>query len=258
MIRIIFLLLSMLCLNAGHAFAQQSDTLGIVTDRPDETESAMVIPQNHLQIETGTKFSWISEQEREFQYNNLLLRYGVLPWLEFRLAQVIGRQQLSLEGAEYEYKGFYPLALGTKVELLQEQNLLPQFALLYHVTLPGTGSSEFQQQEATHAVRALFSYTLTDWLSLGYNIGMNFPAQEEEARGIYTFSLAFVLSKRLGAFTEVYGDLERSAGNRHAFDGGFTYLLRNNLQLDASAGFGLNQEANNGFVSAGVSWRLPR
>jgi hypothetical protein len=40
--------------------------------------------------------------------------------------------------------------------------------------------------------------------------------------------------------------------------GGFTFLVNDDLQLDVSAGAGLNDAAPDFFVAAGVAWRLPR
>jgi hypothetical protein len=68
------------------------------------------------------------------------------------------------------------------------------------------------------------------------------------------------LTERLGAFVEFFGDIptfSNSPGPANSFDGGFTYLLSNNVQLDASAGVGLSQAAEDWFASIGVSFRLP-
>ena len=37
------------------------------------------------------------------------------------------------------------------------------------------------------------------------------------------------------------------------FDSGFTYLVKDNLQIDLSFGFGINNKMN--FQSIGVSWK---
>ena len=71
-------------------------------------------------------------------------------------------------------------------------------------------------------------------------------------------ALSRSLGERLGAFVEYFADIEESASDQHSLDGGFTWLARDDLQLDLSAGIGLNDEAPDFFVAAGVSWRLPR
>lgn len=48
-----------------------------------------------------------------------------------------------------------------------------------------------------------------------------------------------------------------SGGPSNSFDGGFTYLLRDDLQVDASAGVGLSDDADDWFVGLGLSLRFP-
>jgi hypothetical protein len=66
------------------------------------------------------------------------------------------------------------------------------------------------------------------------------------------------LTERIGAYVEFFGDVGMSAsGEAHSFDGGFTYLLRENLQLDLFAGVGLSDDADDWFAGTGVSFRFP-
>ena len=255
-----FLLLSIFLLLGLRGWTQQAEQIeknDIVTDRPDQTESSVVVPVGYLQIESGAIYTRIDEQESEFIYNTTLFRYGLLPWLELRLVQDIGQRQLALDGGELTSMGFFPLRLGTKVHLLNERGLVPETALLYEAELP-TGSSEFKPEGASHTIRALLSYTLTESIDLGTNLGINVEDQQKGVSPVYTLSFGFQLTDRLSAFTEVYGLFEREGEDRHGFDGGFLYLLRPNLQLDISAGAGITEAADDGFISAGFAWRIPR
>ncbi|MBI2071420.1 MAG: transporter [Gemmatimonadetes bacterium] len=59
-------------------------------------------------------------------------------------------------------------------------------------------------------------------------------------------------------FAETFGSLPAGDGDAgHHVDGGFTFLVRDNLQLDLSFGRGI-AGASDWFVGAGVSVRLPR
>lgn len=251
-----FLLLILMSV-AQLALAQTNEPPTLVTDRPDQTESTVVVPVQYLQIETGPRYTRVDETVSEFVYSNTMLRYGVLSWLELRLGQDYGRQRYALDGGEREYEGFFPLMLGTKVHLLEERGLVPATALLYEAQLP-TGSRALRPEETTHTIRGLFSYTLSDWVDLGYNLGVVFPNEQDRVSTVYTVSFAFKMTDKLTALTEVYGFLVNEEQNQHAFDGGFTYLLRPNLQLDLLGGAGLSEAADDGFVTAGLSWRIPR
>ncbi len=50
--------------------------------------------------------------------------------------------------------------------------------------------------------------------------------------------------------------MSQVAGESGPIDGGFTYLVRDTLQLDVAAGVGLSDEADDWFVGIGVSARF--
>jgi len=66
------------------------------------------------------------------------------------------------------------------------------------------------------------------------------------------------LTRSLGIFVEAFGLLATERENEHLVDAGFTWLVLPNLQLDFSGGLGLNEAASDYFISAGLSYRIPR
>jgi hypothetical protein len=78
--------------------------------------------------------------------------------------------------------------------------------------------------------------------------------------GLYTLVLSRAMSARVGAFVEVFGAVAPSAAqpSNHAVDGGITFGVRPNVQLDAAAGVGLDDVAPAWFVGLGVAVRIPR
>jgi hypothetical protein len=79
------------------------------------------------------------------------------------------------------------------------------------------------------------------------------------ALGIYTATVGVGLTRRLGMFIEVFGDIPLNAadGPAHRLDAGFTWAATPQLQFDLSGGFGLNGHAEGWFVGGGISVRLP-
>jgi len=65
------------------------------------------------------------------------------------------------------------------------------------------------------------------------------------------------LSPRWIVFLEYLAEIKaRGEENEHSVNGGVSFLLRDNLQLDLSAGVGLNDAAHDFFVGAGAVWRF--
>ena len=64
--------------------------------------------------------------------------------------------------------------------------------------------------------------------------------------------------RKFGAYTEWFALFPHSADTarpEHYFNGGFTYLLSDDIQWDIRAGKGLNGAADDYFVGTGVSLR---
>lgn len=77
-----------LTLLLGLAVQAQNENPPILTDRPDQTESAVTVPRKTLQIESGFTFGWDKNdgiETRDLGFNSALLRRGVLSRLEIRL-----------------------------------------------------------------------------------------------------------------------------------------------------------------------------
>jgi hypothetical protein len=62
----------------------------------------------------------------------------------------------------------------------------------------------------------------------------------------------------LGLFAEVYGFVTEDEDADHRLDAGVTFLITDQLQLDAAAGMGITANAPDAFVGCGISWRFPR
>ncbi len=76
----------------------------------------------------------------------------------------------------------------------------------------------------------------------------------------YTANLSFSLTDQLGAFVETYGSIAMNPSNTpsNAVDGGFTYLILENFQVDISGGKAISEAATDWYVGAGFTYRYPR
>jgi len=253
---------------AGDTGAEKPPEL--VTDRPDQTESAETVPPGFVQVETGWVFTRNDAEGARLQSHEIpgtLARIGALDWLEIRAGWGgYLREEVKLGLAQSTLDGGADAELGAKVILHRERDWLPQAALLAGVTLP-VGDEAFSSRRADPSFRFSLAHTLSERLALGYNVGMNWESaldgtgdRDTLSHYLYTLALGIGLTERLGTFVEVFGEVAGSAEGppAHSFDAGFTYLLRPNLQLDLSSGVGLSATADDWFVGAGLSFRFPR
>ena len=235
----------------------------MVTDRPDQTESAEVVPLYRLQIETGFAHEWVHTGDDSYDQNTVyggtLLRFGFHRILEARLGTDLlnHRFKQSTDTPRKEF-GVSPLGVGLKVKILKEKGILPDIAIIANYQIPGTGRKEFSSDKFQQGYVFAFAHTLTSNLGLGYNLGYEFEGAFETNRFIYTLVFGYSASEKIGLFIETYGNKSTNINMDIRADAGITFLVRPNLQLDLSGGLGLTDVSPAGFISAGLSWRIPR
>ena len=227
----------------------------LVTDRPDQTESATVVPRGLLQVETGYLFTRDGDIDSHAAPGTLF-RIGFGGRTELRLGHT---GVLGTEGR----RGAGDSEIGAKVNLIpQADGWRPELAILGGLSLP-TGDSRFSSDGADPSFLVAFAHELAPRLSLGYNAGAAWESSPDapgrDAFVVYSLALGIGVTDRLGAFIEVFGD-RRVAGEVAtgvSADGGLTLLLTDVLQLDVSVGRGLRGPADDIFVGTGLSLRLP-
>jgi hypothetical protein len=237
----------------------QSGKPEIVTDRPDQTEAPVLIPRGSLQIETG----FVYEKDREsilntenFTYNTTLIKYGINENLELRfISEYLGERTRVAETMVSKTNGLSPMALGIKMKMADEKGFWPQAALIGHINLK-TGSREYAPDYTAADFRFTFAHTLSDKFSLSYNLGAEWDGETPNATFIYTASVGYLITDRLGAFVEGYSFFPEKAKADNRIDAGLTYKFTPVIQWDISGGIGLSSNAPDSFISTGISARL--
>jgi len=250
-------LLAVLVFLVGWLTAQ--DKVDMVTDRPDQTESASVITHKGFQVESGFLFERYDSSISNTTYNSTLVRYGLLENIELRLGVAYLGTKISLDGGSLDKSGLAPLTIGAKFFLREEGGGIPQLAFLTTLTIPNTGSTAFESEKLGADIRVNGEYSLNEAMSFGANLGVAWSGAEygNYAVGIYTAVIGMSLSEKLGAFAELYGFLPKEGKNDHRWDGGVTYAVNEDLQLDFSTGIGLSKVSPDFFISLGLSIRMP-
>lgn len=222
----------------------------IITDRPDQTESSVTVGKNNFQIESGVLYQK-SENSNSFIGSSTLLRYGITNGIELRFVSQYESTKIGLDGGDIKYSGFNDLELGVKIQLLKKEDVNTQMAFLSHVII-STANENLTANQVGVVSKLSISHAITDKIGLGYNIGYDYVRQQSSLT--YSLALGFQLSNSIGFYIEPYGKRGESNNYEINFDVGFSYLVNDNFQLDASYGVGLNNDMQ--YLSTGFSWRI--
>jgi hypothetical protein len=226
----------------------------IESDRPDKSEAASVVPKGYFQMENG--FS-IEDTEPGFIYTHpsTLVRIGVSEHFEFRVIAEYINIQLD---PNPKMDGLLPIQVGFKSKLLDQKGIVPQAAFLGHLSLPGVASEFFRQTYFAPSLVLAFQHDIHDRFSVAYNMGAEWDGETARPEFIYAFALGAGLIHGLGTFVEIYGSVPQQREDEHELrlDGGFTYLISNDVQADISGGIGLTDNAPEKYIEVGFSYRF--
>jgi hypothetical protein len=235
----------------------QDDAL--VTDRPDFTESTETVPRGRTQIEGGYTYTRTGG-EREHSVGEFLVRHGVGDNVELRFEVPSYLRARGLAGRE---SGLQDGSLGFKVILRRGTDELglknPHISLIGAANLP-IGAQRFRGSGFLPEAKLLIGANLTERVSLTSNL--NYAARREDGDRYSEFaaslSLGVKLTERVGTYIETFGFLPGGRPDSKYINGGFTYLVNNDLQLDARLGRGINNSGGEPdyFVGVGVSQRF--
>jgi hypothetical protein len=99
-------------------------------------------------------------------------------------------------------------------------------------------------------------HTLSNKFTLAYNLGAEWDGETPEPTFIYTLTSGMSITEKLGAYIELYGFAPQNQSADHRADGGFTYLITNDVMVDISGGFGITKESPKNYFALGFSYRL--
>lgn len=235
--------------------AQFSESIG--SDRPGQAISPLTVGTGVFQVQTGFTLGGFNTNVANgvdfsgdnFQYV-LNPRVGITERFEIN-SQIAARRD---EIGNLEFSGLSQVNLGARYNIVFGEGLAPSIAIQFDVSLPWV-SDDYDIDSAVPRVLLAHSQNLTEALALTTNFGLVFNTNADNITSIYIVNLSFPIADKVGAFVEGFanstdGDFDIN------FDAGISYLVNNDLQLDVSGGYGSNDNVNDWFIDAGVSWRF--
>lgn len=251
----------------------------ISTDRPDRTESAETMGKNKFQIEVGIEYGSIKNKNTEVVMQNgniiegdlkvstltaptTLFRYGLTDKIELRLG-------LDFDAAFSRFGDIDSLSensklslnapqIGAKFSIFKGQKWQPDFSIITKLTLPNIGGESKQEEHVIPELVFAFGNEINSTFSLGYNIGLTADYKFNVTDLSYSASLGINLNEKTGSFVEIFGNTPDAKFKEftNSVDGGFTYLVKSNFQVDVYGGLGLSTEANDFFLGTGFGYRF--
>lgn len=246
--------------------AVAGDEPQFTTDRPSQSDASTLVPPRYFQVEAGYTFAEDDSAGPTTEIHgipNLILRYGVLDRLEFRLGWD-GYQWIQTD-PNPTLEGAGDGQVSAKVYLWAERGWVPETALLAGTSL-SFGKEGISSERSDPFFRFLLTHTLPDGFSMGSNLGVAWKtfasgsgSKDTAADFTYTAWLGYALSPDVDGYVEFFGAIPLEEDeDRHGFDAGIAWRVLPTVQLDLFGGVSLNEAAVDVFISAGVSYRLPQ
>jgi len=251
-------LVVMLAPMAACATAARGNLEPLVTDRPDFTESSETIPTGLVQLESGGTYSREGD-ERAGSLGEALIRVGLAPRAELR----VGLNSYAISrSAGSTVRGLEDASLGAKVNLWDGGavgSVRPKVSLIVASSLP-TGATPFRADKFQPEVKLTGAWDLSERVAFSSNLNYAWVRERFDSYGesAASASLGVGVTERVGSYLEYFGfyPQQQALDKSHFFNGGLTYGLNDNLQLDARAGRQMQRrDGESWFLGVGISRR---
>jgi hypothetical protein len=223
----------------------------ISTDRPDVTNSSLVVPAGSLQIENGANFS-ARDGSRFVDGTNTRLRAGIANCLEF----LVDVPTYFANVRRREGSGFSDVAPALKWQISPIPGKV-DLSAVFGVALP-TGSDSISGRGAQPYLQFPWSWELRSGWGLS-GMFTEFIRPSDPASKLIT-ETTFVVEKkvteRTSLFVEYVGDYPNNGSPSQLLNSGGLYRLSPNQQVDFHVALGLNHNAPSYIVGIGYSVRF--
>ena len=223
----------------------------IITDRPDVTNSSVVIPAGSLQIENGVNLS-ARDGDRVIDGTNTRLRFGMANCLEF----LVDTPTYFANVGNPQNSGFSDAAPALKWQISPVPGKV-DLSAVFGVALP-TGSAGIAGPGAQPYLQFPWSWELRSGWGLSGMFTEFFRPSDPTSKRVTetTFAIEKQVTERVSLFVEYVGDYPASGSPALLLNSGGLYRLAPNQQLDFHVALGLNHNAPSYIVGVGYSVRF--
>lgn len=242
------------------------------TDRPDKTESAYTVDAGHYQIEMDVfsyaldRYNGVPGDHRTEALaiapvnlkvgllNNVDLQLVIQPYVSLREKNVAAREV-------NRNRGFGDVIPRLKVNLWGNDGGTTALAVMPYIKLP-TNTDDVGNNSVEGGLMVPLAISLPQEFNLGLMTQLDI-LRDESGDGhhpefVNTITISRGIVGDLSGFVEFYSSVSTESGSEWVgtFDFGFTYMLTEDIQLDAGAFIGVTRSADDINPFLGVSWRF--
>jgi hypothetical protein len=223
----------------------------IATDRPDVTNSSLVVPVGSLQSENGVNFS-ARDGGRTIDGTNTRWRLGVAPCLELLLDLPTYFANIRRPGSS----GFSNVAPAIKWQVSPIPGKV-DLSVVFGAALP-TGAVDIADRGAQPYLQLPWSWELNDGWGLSGMLTEFFRPSDVTTKRITeaTFVIEKKVTEKASLFVEYVGDYPENASPSQFLNSGGLYHLSPTQQVDFHVAFGLNHNAPSYIFGVGYSFRF--
>lgn len=236
------------------------------TDRPDKTESPYTVDAGRFQIETDlvayTRDSRNGQTTRSFDVMSFNFKMGLTHDTDLQIVYgAFSHSRTSVDSVDDEEDGFGDVTLRLKHNVWGNDGGKTAFALMPFLKVPTNTLASLNNNVEGGLIAPLA-------VDLGHGMGLGLMTEidilkSEGGKGyepvfINSATVSFELTQRLGMYVEAYVERSTESGAETivTLDGGITYAVTADLQLDAGANVGVTKAADDLNVFAGLSRRF--
>ena len=243
------------CVQSHHAAAEgcPDSSQDIATDRPDVTNSSLVVPTGSLQAENGV--NWVAHRGvGTLDGSNTRLRLGIARCSEFLVDLPSFTSRLYGRGPI----GFSDLAPAIKHQI-EGLPIGTSLSAVIGVGLP-TGATRIAGRGYSPYLQFPWSREIGEaWSINGMVTAFWFPEERPATTTVETtLAVEREIGPRADLFVEYVGDYRTHGDATQMLNFGGAYRLTPTEQIDFHIGFGLNEISPKYFLGLGYSYRFDR
>lgn len=241
------------------------------TDRPDQTESAYTVDAGHFQLEMDfvnytadrDKSGGGDVRSRVLAIAPVNLKLGLLNNVDVQL-MIDPRVEVRIEdrvaGTVMRASGFGDVTTRLKINFWGNDGGKTAFAMMPFVKWP-LSASEIRNGETEGGVIFPLAVELPNGWGMGLMTEIDFVSDGGggyDTEWVNSITFAHDLTERLGGYVEFFSVTSRTPGFKWQgqLDIGFTYAVRDGIQLDFGCNFGVTKSAPDYQPFIGISRRF--